>query len=132
MKQQFLRTLDENEKSIEKRIEEKILIRGQDTQQLDKFSKMFDCEDTINVKDIKNILIYMENQANIKTIHPLIPYNEKYSKTRFFIRRVIRKLIGWYIEPIIYEQSEFNRLNIAAIIELNSKIEILERRINKR
>ncbi|MCI8443187.1 MAG: hypothetical protein HFG27_11750 [Provencibacterium sp.] len=60
--------------------------------------------------------------SQVRTVRPVIPYGEPQQRVRWFIRKAVRKLISFYIEPIIRDQ---NRLNQA----LTETVEILEKRI---
>lgn len=123
----FLHGLDIDYKYIEDRIEKNIKKRGRNTDHLKQISKSFDCEENLYLTQDINLLIKkLESKSNIRTIYPLISYDKKYNKILFFIRRVIRKSIAWYINPIIKEQNELNKITIEIIKQLTIKIENLE------
>lgn len=123
---EFLKITDEKELSISKKIEDNIKVRGKNTDERDKISKSFEFDDANSIAGIKTILKCMENKCNIKKNRPLISYDEKLSRTRFLIRKVIRKLIKWYIVPIINEQNDYNNMTLEAIKHLEERIEKLE------
>ena len=46
-----------------------------------------------------------------------------------FIRKVIRKLIKFYIEPIVFDQNDVNRLTVTCLKDFYLDMEAMEKRI---
>lgn len=86
-----------------------------------------------NIEDYYDIL---NNTWNIQAYRVLPGGSGLLGKIKVFMKKVLRKLIKFYIEPVVNEQNEFNANNvrllnlISSYMELNDKkIEILESEI---
>lgn len=111
-------------------IEKKMMSSVVSTEKWDRVSKEFN-PITLDDKMFLNLegnLYKLSQKADIKTIRPIFRYEEKGSIIKFWVRKVVRKLIAWYIHPIIIEQNEYNNELLKVIEDLNKRIEKLEGR----
>ncbi len=129
----FLLINNEAAEIIEKKIKKKYINKENISEKWDNMSKDFNMrKDAVTeIKNIKDMLTEMSNNADIRTVRQLIPFGERYGKIRFFLRRIIRKLIKWYIEPIVSDQNKYNNETLAVLKELEKRIEVLERNAEK-
>ena len=82
----FLRVTDEFELDISRRIEEKIKQRGRETSYLDEASRSFDISKDQELFEMKEILMKLQNCMFIRINHTLIPFDEKFSKIKYFLK----------------------------------------------
>lgn len=111
--------------SIEKRIYEEQKMKGF----IDIYEEMWkrtlyhhnNCKDEF----LENMKLKADNRAfrNIKNNNSIM------SLTIALIKKIIRKFIKWYIEPIADQQSDFNHNTCACIENLERRIDELERKI---
>lgn len=129
----FLLINNEAAEIIEKKIKKKYINKENISEKWDNMSKDFNIrKDAVTeIKNIKDMLNEMSNNADIRTVRQLIPFGERYGKIRFFLRRIIRKLVKWYIEPIVSDQNKYNNETLAVLKELEKRIEVLERNAEK-
>jgi len=119
---EFIKVRSQIDQKIAAEIIERVELKKKDTYQLNKISRSFRLmAEKQDVQDIEILLKQLENQAHLRLSNPLISYDEKFSKGKFLARRIIRKLIKWYIEPIAQQQSEYNQLVLEAIKALYDK-----------
>lgn len=70
--------------------------------------------ENVSIADIEKDVNYMENASAVAAYRPLGG-----SKLAVFIKKIIRKLIKFYVEPIVESQNDFNS---SAVRSLNSVV----------
>lgn len=69
------------------------------------------------------------SKADIQVIRPLTAYGESCHFLVFWARKIIRKLIFWYIAPLVRDQNAYNRELLFTIKRLEKKVAELEEKI---
>ncbi len=57
---------------------------------------------------------------------PLVPYGQSCGALRRFARRLARKSVRWYVEPLVHEQNRVNRALLDEIAALRRRVDELE------
>lgn len=73
--------------------------------------------DGVDLNEIENNMNYLNNSYNIVSYRPLTG-----NKLVIFVKRVIRKLTKFYVEPIVAAQNEFNAFNVRVLNALFKNI----------
>lgn len=123
----FLRVTDGSDLDLSKKIEEKIKSSNYDTSYLYKISKTFDANDHESIQDIKALLSLMENKAYINKYRPVMSYDIKYSKFQMLYRKLLNKLLRWYLYSIFDAQKEYNENVLFVLKNLDERIEKIEK-----
>lgn len=102
--------------------------------------ELFSDVEEFNIFEYKELIAELENNKVISSI-PDIKYKGLKQRIIAFVKKIIRKLILFYIVPIVEEQNEFNIL-VAEVMkqnvslateqeELKNRIEILEKQVKE-
>lgn len=125
-----------NIEDIMKQIRKKIKDSGVTDEEID-FNKNSSEEDML-----QDYLTMTNNTCSVISDRNITSHRKGIGKVIVLLKRMIRKSIHWYTQPIVEQQNEFNAyatrtLNSMAaklkeIDEMNNKINILEEDLNKR
>ena len=83
---------------------------------------------------VTNTENYFHNLRLLRDLHDVRATKPLESKRLFgpiiiFFKKIIRRCIAFYVEPIVVEQNLVNRLSVSCIIELSVLVETLRKRI---
>lgn len=62
-----------------------------------------------DAKRMEECLYLMNTQSGVITYRVLEPGPRKFGKLIVFMKKVVRKLIRFYVDPVVEQQNEFNR-----------------------
>lgn len=88
-----------------------------------------DCEDVMDVdrvvrciSDLGDLIVSLKETSENYAYRPLFSDVKVIGKGIIFVKKVIRKLLKWYIEPICFQQTVFNNA-VTHSIEQISKLQ---------
>lgn len=88
-----------------------------------------DCEDVMDVdrvvrciSDLGDLIVSLKETSENYAYRPLFSDVKVFGKGIIFVKKVIRKLLKWYIEPICFQQTVFNNA-VTHSIEQISKLQ---------
>lgn len=65
---------------------------------------------TASIEGTEKSLVYMDNASSVLAYRPLAG-----SKLAILVKKVIRKLTKFYVEPIVESQNEFNKATVESV-----------------
>lgn len=77
-----------------------------------------------NLKMVNNI-------CSISYYKNITSHRKVLGKVIVFIKKVIRKSIGWYINPVIDQQNEFNSFVTRTLNSMNDKFKVMDEKIKR-
>lgn len=63
-------------------------------------------------KELREIIDHIHIIGTNPAFRPILTHRKKFQRTIVFIKRLIRKLVKWYVEPITDQQSDFNQSTV--------------------
>lgn len=110
---------------IMKDIREQIKERGYEKKEL-RFADIMaepiegiECLDEyFELDNFRNTVIKMDGKRNVQCWRPIMG-----NKVKIFFKKIIRKIVKFYVEPIVADQNEFNFYTVSAMSQLYAKME---------
>lgn len=75
-------------------------------------------DEYFELDNFRNTIVQMDGKRNVQCWRPLGG-----NKIKVAIKKIIRKLVKFYVEPIVEEQNQFNFYTVSAMAQIYSKIE---------
>lgn len=104
----------------------------------DLLSKVSTKEFSANLAELEGHQYILNKIWTYSADYPIVSHRPFFGKFIVFTKKVIRKLLRWYINPIVEKQIEFNAFTVRAINSIveelkaiNAKNDQLEMKINK-
>lgn len=85
-------------------------------------------EDFVKINDVLKSLSSAERIKDNFAFRPLFSHRKIIGKMIVFVKRIIRKMLKWYVEPICFQQSDYNNHIVKALYD---SIEIMKDLIEK-
>ena len=70
----------------------------------------------------------LQNMQNVFA-YRILKSNSVFGSLKTLIKKVIRKLVKFYVEPIVSDQNKFNELAVHCIMRLYMDMELMQQRI---
>ncbi|MEK4292882.1 hypothetical protein [Paenibacillus sp. FSL R5-0914] len=83
-------------------------------------------EQAINISLLEEYQLVLNRTWNNSAVTPIISNRKIVGGLIVFVKKVIRKVLGWYINPIVERQTEFNANVVKTYNELISQIKNME------
>lgn len=83
------------------------------------------------VSEVNDYILMMEANENNFAFRPIVSQKKWYGSIAVFVKRVIRKFLKWYIEPICFQQTDFNNASVSAVMRISSVLDILNQKTEK-
>ena len=85
------------------------------------------CEDVL-IAELCDCITAMRSSKDNYAFKPVSSHRKIIGGAIVFLKRATRKLLKWYIEPICFQQTEFNNAVSAAAVREAFAIDMLDRR----
>lgn len=116
--------------SIEEKIIYEKLTEKTDSEKA-KFSRDLDKTPQALISQVSGHLYTLAQTGDNTSFRPLTSYRKSVERVVIFIKRVIRKLLFWYVEPVCRQQTDFNRTVTSTIGHINETNQELLREISQ-
>lgn len=83
-------------------------------------------EQKINISLLEEYQLALNRTWNNSAVNPITSNRKIIGGLIVVVKKVIRKILGWYINPIVERQTEFNANVVRTYNELISQMKIME------
>jgi|GEM_PF-3060114 len=80
----------------------------------------------INLSVLEEHQLLLNRTWNYSAVTPISSHRRGIGRLIVFFKKCIRKLLGWYINPIVEKQTEFNANVVRAYNELINQLKLIE------
>lgn len=81
---------------------------------------------TINLSVLEDHQLLLNRTWNYSAVTPITSHRRGIGGLIVFFKKCIRKVLGWYINPIVEKQTEFNANVVRAYNELINQLKLIE------